>query len=109
MDAKDESSAHCCSGSHACCVPKLGGGGAGVLPITAVEVMRNGQPIRPIPGISTLSSEHAGKGANALSSTATTDILAVDVPVTVKAPPARKTISQARANRLSKKHSIELP
>jgi len=60
MDAKDESSAHCCSGSHFCCVPNLGGGGAGVLPITAVEVMRNGQPMRPIPGISTLSSAHAG-------------------------------------------------
>jgi hypothetical protein len=33
---------------------------AGVLPVSAVEVLRNGRLVRPIPVLSTLPSEHVG-------------------------------------------------
>jgi hypothetical protein len=56
----------------------------------------SGLPVR------VLESIHNGAGANMVSSSATTDILATEVPVRVTAPPAAKTIDEARLRTLQK-------
>jgi hypothetical protein len=47
-------------------------------------------------------------GPNTLSSSSTTEVLALEVPVAVKPPPASRTISEARFQELAEKHGKEL-
>jgi len=61
-----------------------------------------GVPLRVVEVLST------PPGSNTISSTSITEVLALEVPVAVKAPPANKTISAARFTRLAEKHGKEL-
>jgi hypothetical protein len=65
-------------------------------------VSEAGLPVR------TIDVEHAGRGANAFSDSATTDILAVNIALHVKAPSVRKTIGERRFDALLRKHGKEL-
>jgi len=59
-------------------------------------------PVRVVTNVKTPS------GDNALSSTSTTDVLALEVPVAIEPPPASRTISEARFNELAAKYGKAL-
>ena len=68
------------------------------VPPTKLEVFitESGLPVRVVGSLTTSD----------LTSAQTTEILAVNVPVDIKRPPARKTIGQAQLNRLERsRHS----
>jgi hypothetical protein len=60
-------------------------------------ITESGLPVRVI------EREHNNPGPNMLSSSTTTDILAVGAPVVVEAPPARRTIGQSRLEKILKR------
>lgn len=65
-------------------------------------ITESGLPVRVV------EDEHNNPGANSIASYATIDVLAVNAPVVIKAPPAVKTIAEARYETILKKHSREL-
>lgn len=63
----------------------------------SVYLTESGLPVRVV------TRQHLA-GANSLSSVSTTDIIALEVPVVIKAPPRGRTISQAALAKVEKRH-----
>lgn len=67
-----------------------------------VYLTEAGVPVRVVEDVST------PPGSNTISGTSITEVLALEVPVAVKAPPANRTISAARFTKRAAKHGKEL-
>jgi hypothetical protein len=67
-----------------------------------VYITESGLPVRVV------ENEHNNPGTSMISSSTTTDILAVGVPVRVNAPAVNRTIGQALFNKIVKKHGRQL-
>lgn len=71
---------------------------AGYVDHLTVYLSESGLPLRVV------DAEHDRHGANSLTLTSETNVLAVEVPVSVKPPPAARTIGQAAYERVLRKH-----